>query len=119
MKKREVFLKHIIDECNYLIERSESLSYEEFVLNPDLTRSFIRSLEIIGEAARNIPDELKSNYPNIPWEEMEGIRNKLIHEYFGVDLKIVWETVKKDIPHLKLEVERILEYLNKNSFDRF
>lgn len=119
MKKPEVFLKHIILECNYLIERAENLSYEKFVLNSDLTRSFIRSLEVIGEAARNIPDKLKSRFPNIPWREMEGIRNKLIHEYFGVDLKIVWETVKKDIPYLKLEVEKILEYLNKNSFDQF
>ena len=69
--------------------------------------SVIRNLEIIGEAARSIPDDFKVQHPDIPWDEMIGMRNKVIHEYFGVDHEIVWKTVTDDLPTLK----KMLEYL--------
>lgn len=68
----------------------------------------LRALEIIGEATKKVPGAVKNNYPNVPWREMAGIRDKLIHDYFGVDMKVVWKTIKKDIPALRPQIKRIL-----------
>jgi len=72
----------------------------------------VRSLEVIGEAARSIPDELRARAPSVPWTYMAGTRNKLIHEYFGVDLRIVWVVIQDELPPLKPEIERLAETLN-------
>jgi len=82
--------KYIKDE-NY-----DSFSGKDFMID-----AVIRELEIIGEAAYNIEDGFQKNHPDIPWDEMKGMRNRLIHEYFGVNTKIVWETCKKDLPELE------------------
>jgi len=71
----------------------------------------IRSIEVIGEAAKHIPKSIRDKYPSIPWRKMAGMRDKLIHEYFGVDIKILWKTIKKDIPPLKPLMQNILESL--------
>jgi uncharacterized protein with HEPN domain len=73
----------------------------------------IRALEIIGEAAKNVPIEIKNNYSQIPWKDMAGMRDKVIHEYFGIDLKRVWTTVNTDIPKLKPRFEKILRENSK------
>jgi len=67
----------------------------------------VRNLEIIGEAAKNLSKETKSQYPEIPWREMADMRNKLIHEYFGVDLDIVWKTIKYRLPEVKKNLRKI------------
>jgi uncharacterized protein with HEPN domain len=69
----------------------------------------VRALEIIGEAAKSIPKEVKKKYPNIPWDKIVGMRNKIAHEYFGIDVKIVWTTATKDIPQLKEEMKKIIK----------
>ena len=69
----------------------------------------MRALEIVGEAARAIPDDVRARYPTIPWREVAGTRDKLIHAYFVVDLKRVWETVKRDLPALREVVTKMLE----------
>lgn len=110
-KKPEFYLKHIIDECNYLIEKTNNLKYLDFIENQDLRRSFIRSLEIIGEASKNLPKDFKDLHSDIPWIDIVDMRNKLIHEYFGVDYKLVWETIQKEIPILKKKIDDILKNL--------
>lgn len=72
----------------------------------------IRALEVIGEAAKKIPTEIKKKYPQIPWKKMAGMRDKLIHEYFGVNIKVVWKTIKKDVPELKPKIEKMLKEIN-------
>ncbi len=78
-----------------------------------LKRAFIRSLEIIGEASKKISLSVKERYPDVKWKEVAGMRDKLIHEYFGVDYIVIWQTVKRDIPNLKKIVEDILNDYDK------
>ena len=107
------YINDILSECKYLIERSSKITFEEFEKNEDLRRAFIRSLEVIGEATKKIPTEIKHKNPRIPWKEMAGMRDKLIHDYFGVDYDIIWQTVIEDIPLLKVEIENLLEYIDE------
>ena len=105
------YINDILEECNYLIKRSKNLTFSEFEENEDLRRAFIRSLEIIGESTKKLPVELKKKYNNIPWKEISGMGDKLIHDYFGVDYEIIWNTIIKEIPLLKIEIEKILKDL--------
>jgi len=114
MKRKVIdYINNVIQECDYLLVRSESLTYEEFLKNEDLKKAFVRSLEIIGEASRKIPVKIKKEFPEIDWRSVVGIRNKLIHEYFGVDYKVVWDTVKIDIPQLKDVMDKIYKIYKK------
>ncbi len=103
------YINDILEECNYLIDRSRNLSLSKFEKNEDLRRAFIRSLEVIGEAVKKLPEEIKEKNKHIPWKEIAGMRDKLIHDYFGVDYEIIWLTVKEDIPLLKEEIEKLRE----------
>lgn len=74
-----------------------------------------RAIEIIGEATKNIPDLLRKKYPQVPWKDMAGMRDKLIHEYFGIDVDVLWKTVTQDIPQLKALIQKVIDDIdNKN-----
>jgi uncharacterized protein with HEPN domain len=107
------YLIDILNECEYLLERVKIFDYNEFLQNEDLKKAFIRSLEVIGEAVKKIPYEVRKQYPKISWRDMAGMRDKLIHEYFGVDYEVVWKTVREEIPHLKISIANIIEDLKK------
>jgi uncharacterized protein with HEPN domain len=83
-------------------------SENTFQSDETVRRAFVRSLEIIGEAAKNIDNEIKDEYPDIKWREIAGMRDKLIHHYFGVDYSLVWDVVENKIDELKLDLERII-----------
>ena len=102
------YINDILNECDYLIERSKSLDYSQFIEDEDLIRAFIRSLEIIGEVVKNIPNDVKDKNKSIPWKQIANMRNKLIHEYFGVDYEIVWDTIKNDIPVLREKIKKLI-----------
>ncbi len=109
MKDDAVFLKHVLDSINQIEEYVDGMGYEDFVSNKLVQDGVVRKLEIIGEATKHLSPELREKYPKTPWEDIAGMRDKLIHHYFGVDLEVVWDTVEKDLPALKKNVKKILD----------
>ena len=103
------FLKHILDECTYLLSVGNNLSKEEFLENETLKRAVVRSLEIIGEATKKIPADFKVKWNLIQWKYMAGMRDRLIHDYMGVNYSIVWDVFKNKIPELQLQIQEVLE----------
>lgn len=91
----------------------EDMGYDDFINDRKTYSATIRELEIIGEAVSKLSDELKEQYPNVLWQQIKSFRNKLIHEYFGIDYKIVWDVVKNELPILKSQIVDILKKLTK------
>ncbi len=102
------YLRHILDEVRYLISQTKGLSKEKFLQDETLKRAFVRSIETIGEATKRVPAGMKRKYPHLEWRAMAGMRDKLIHDYFGIDYEIVWDVVTNKIPELRQEIEQIL-----------
>ena len=113
--KREIgdYIEDIIDAMDKASDFVGNMSYEEFTRDDKTAYAVVRAIEIIGEASRKIPGNVRKNYSEIPWKDMAGMRDKVIHEYFGVKLDIVWRTVKEEIPTLKHLFEKILTELEK------
>jgi len=107
------YIRDILEECLYLTRKAENLKLKDFLQDEDFKRASIRSLEIIGEASKKVPKEVREKYSSIPWKEMAGMRDKLIHEYFGVNYFVVYETIKRDIPELKNKIEDLLKELEE------
>lgn len=103
------YLRHILAECDYLIAHSSDLSLEAFGVDETLRRAFVRSLEVIGEAAKKLPGDYRARHPRVEWKAMTGMRDRLIHAYFGVDHLLVWDVVKHKIPALRRQVAAILD----------
>ena len=103
------YLRHILAEADYLIGRSAGLRIESFEADETLRRAFARSLEVIGEATKKLPDEFRARYPHVEWRAMTGMRDRLIHAYFGVDYLLVWDVVSHKIPELRRQIAEILD----------
>lgn len=110
-KEPKEYLRHIHDECLYIISVSENLLFEDLMEDETLKRAFVRSLEIIGEATKKIPADFKVKWNTIQWKNMAGMRDRLIHDYIGVNYAIVWDVMKNKIPDMH---KKISEFLDKD-----
>ncbi|PIU57647.1 MAG: DUF86 domain-containing protein [Deltaproteobacteria bacterium CG07_land_8_20_14_0_80_38_7] len=109
MKKDSVYLLHILDATNK-IEEYVSVGKDVFMLESHWQDAIIRQLEIIGEATKKLSSDLRMQHESIPWKRIAGLRDVLIHDYMGVDLEAVWQVTQKEIPSLKLKIEKILKF---------
>ena|ERR1700690_1144423 len=111
MKKREYrdYLNDIVECINDVKSFIDGMTYKEFSLDKKTINAVVRSIEIVGEAAKHIPKTVRDKAPDVPWKDIVGMRNKIAHEYFGVDIKIVWDTAKHYLPKLKKKVSAILQ----------
>lgn len=103
------YLRHISDELSYLIRQTKMLKPEDFFKAETLQKAFVRSLEVIGEATKKIPDDFKNKHPHVEWKAMAGMRDKLIHDYFGIDYEIVWDVVINKVPTLYEKIQGLLQ----------
>ncbi len=108
-----IFIKHILENINDIEEFSNKLAKARLEKDKLKLKAIIRSLEVIGEAVKNIPPSFRNRYPNIEWNKIAGLRDKLIHNYFGVDFDTIWDVIDEDLPILKKEILRILEEYKK------
>ena len=110
-KGDSVYLSHILDSIERIEEYTEGMEKENFSSNNLVQDGTIRQIEIIGEATKNLSKDLRKRYLQVPWNDIAGMRDRLIHHYFGINLEDVWHTVKVDIPALKNEILVILDVM--------
>jgi len=93
-------LQDMLDNAQRAIRFTKGMKYDSFMKDEKTVYAVIRAVEVVGEAAGNIPEDVRAKYGNIPWREIRGMRSKLVHQYFGVNMEVVWRTVHEDLPPL-------------------
>ncbi len=105
----KLFLQDIIEAMESIEEFLGNMDLNELIEDDKTSSAIIRKFEIIGEATKHLPEDLKEKHPEIPWKSMFGMRDRLIHAYFGIDYELVWEAIKTEIPKLKPQLKEILK----------
>ncbi|MBU2576694.1 MAG: DUF86 domain-containing protein [Nanoarchaeota archaeon] len=113
-KEPLIFIEHILESIQNIESFIKNSSKNYFLKNKEKQSAVIRQIEIIGEAVKNIPDSFRKKYPDIPWIRIAGMRDKLMHHYFGVDLKTVWKVIKENLPGLKKDILNIKNELKES-----
>ena len=107
MKENQVYIEHILQAIEKILDYTKDMSQYDFRKNEMVQDAVIRNIEIIGEATKKVSDDFKVSYGSIPWKVMAGMRDKLIHDYMGVDTDVVWKTIEQDIPLLESLMRKI------------
>ena len=102
------YLRDMFENANRAIQFTEGMNFESFSKDEKTVYAVIRAVEIIGEATRNIPEEIRTKYPKIPWRDAANMRNKLVHRYFGINLEVIWQTINEDLPMLANVLQEII-----------
>jgi uncharacterized protein with HEPN domain len=113
MKDDRIYLLHIRDAIDQIFEYTTA-GKDRFWVDRKTQDAVVRNLEIIGEATKHVSQPLKDSRPDIPWKPITGMRDKLIHDYFGINLQLVWDVVERDLPTLKLKVQQLLDSSGRN-----
>jgi uncharacterized protein with HEPN domain len=103
------YIRHILDEIDYILTQISDTDYDSFVKDPTLKRAFVRSMEVIGEASKKLPKDVQAMQPDIEWRKVTGMRDRLIHDYFSVDYTIVWDVATNKLPELRVKLKALLE----------
>ena len=114
-----LFIEDILESIKLIEKYIRNISKENLDNNQKLKDSIVRRLEIIGEAVKNIPDNFRKKYPDVPWRKIAGLRDIIIHTYFNIDLDITWDIIKKDLPDLKEKMLRIKSELDVEEMERY
>jgi len=114
-----VFLDDILEAAAKVLKYTAGFSAEKFFSDRKTVEAVVWNLQIIGEAAKNVPEEVRSRYPDLPWRDMAGLRDIIVHQYFGIKLDVIWKVVQSDVPSLVNRIREILEQMEQQgSFTR-
>jgi uncharacterized protein with HEPN domain len=111
MPRDRAFIEHILDSITAIETFIQGVNKEKFLKERMIRGAVVREIEVMGEAAKNISRETRKKYPDIPWKKMTGMRDKLIHHYFGLDFNVIWDTIREEIPKLKKQMMDIIDQL--------
>jgi len=113
MRDYKLFVKDILDAIDKIEEFVGNMDYGEFMKDDKSSTAVVKKIEIIGEAIKNIPKDVRVKYKAIPWKDIVGMRNKITHNYFKIDYEIVWNVVKEKLPALKIQIEQVLKEMDE------
>ncbi len=108
-KDNYIFIEHVLSRLNSILEYTQNMDEDDFLRNKLVQDAVLRNFEVIGEATKNLSTEFRLQHPELPWSKLAGMRDKLIHFYFGIDLQIIWTTVVEMVPELKIKIKKIID----------